>query len=122
MTASIAAAADSLTFAFMSPTTKSIKVSIPHRLTREEASRRLRTGISDFRTQYASNLAQMDERWTGDHMDFKASAFGQSVTGRIDVRDEVVDLEVDLPWLFAVLAEKIKGQVQQAGQKLLEKK
>ena len=105
----------------MTPT-KPIKISIPHRLTREEASRRLRTGIADFRTQYASNLAQMDERWTGDHMDFNAAAFGQSVTGRIDVRDNAVDVEVDLPWLFAVLAEKIKGQVQQAGQKLLEKK
>jgi hypothetical protein len=31
-------------------------------------------------------------------------------------------VEVDLPWLFAVLAEKVKGQLQQAGQKLLEKK
>ena len=106
----------------MTAPSKSIKISIPHRLSRDEASRRLRTGISDFRTQYAANLAQMDERWTGDHMDFKASAFGQSLTGRIDVRDNAVDVELDLPWLFAVLAEKIKGQVQQAGQRLLEKK
>ena len=106
----------------MAPPTKSIKIAIPHRLSREEASRRLKTGIADFRTQYASNLAQMDERWAGDHMDFKASAFGQSLTGRIDVRDSSVDVEIDLPWLFAVLAEKIKGQVQQAGQKLLERK
>ena len=30
---------------------------------------------------------------------------GQSITGRIDVRDSSVDVEVDLPWLFAVLAE-----------------
>jgi hypothetical protein len=106
----------------MNAPTKPLKVSIPHHLSREEASRRLQTGISDFRRQYAANLAQMDERWTGDHMDFKASAFGQSITVRIDVRDSAVDLEIDLPWLFAVLAEKIKGQVQQAGQKLLEKK
>ena len=106
----------------MPPNTKPIKVSIPHRLTREEASQRLRTGISGFRQQYAANLAQMDEQWTGDHMEFKTSAFGQSITGRIDVRDNAVDVEFDLPWLFAVLAEKIKGQVQQAGQKLLEKK
>ena len=106
----------------MSATTKSIRISIPHRLSRDEASRRLRSGIADFRTQYASKLASVDEQWAGDHMDFKASAFGQSITGRIDVRDSAVDLEIDLPWLFAVLAEKIKGQVQQAGQKLLEKK
>jgi hypothetical protein len=106
----------------MNTPTKSLKVSIPHRLSREEASRRLQTGISDLRRQYAANLAQVDERWAGDHLDFKASAFGQSLSGRLDVRDNAVDLEIDLPWLFAVLAEKIKGQVQQAGQKLLEKK
>ena len=106
----------------MNAPTKSIKISIPHRLSRDEAARRLQKGLADFRTQYASNLAQMDDRWTGDHMDFRASAFGQSITGRIDVRDDAVDMEVDLPWLFAVLAEKIKGQVQQAGQRLLEKK
>ena len=106
----------------MATATKSIKISIPHRLSREEAARRLQSGIADFRTQYASSLAKMDERWTGDHMDFTASAFGQSINGRIDVRDSAVDVEVDLPWLFAVLAEKIKGQVTQAGQKLLEKK
>jgi Putative polyhydroxyalkanoic acid system protein (PHA_gran_rgn) len=108
--------------AFMNQPIKSIKIAIPHRLSRQEATRRLQSGFADFRTQYASNLAQMEDRWTGDHMDFKATAFGQLITGRIDVRDSSVDVEVDLPWLFAVLAEKVKGQLQQAGQKLLEKK
>ena len=107
---------------FMNPPAKSIKIAIPHRLSRQEATQRLQSGLADFRKQYASNLAQMEDRWTGDHMDFKAMAFGQSISGRIDVRDSRVDLEVDLPWLFAVLAEKVKGQLQQAGQKLLEKK
>ncbi|MGH8527880.1 MAG: polyhydroxyalkanoic acid system family protein [Gammaproteobacteria bacterium] len=104
----------------MNLSTQSIKITIPHRLSRQEATRRLQSGFADFRKQYASNLAQMEDRWTGDHMDFQAMAFGQSITGRIDVRDSSVDLEVDLPWLFAVLAENVKGQLQQAGQKLLE--
>ena len=106
----------------MNPPTKSIKIAIPHRLSRQEATQRLQSGFADFRKQYASNLAQMEDRWTGDHMDFNATVFGQSITGRIDVRDSSVDLEVDLPWVFAVLAGKVKGQLQQAGQKLLEKK
>jgi hypothetical protein len=107
---------------FMNPPTKSIKITIPHRVSRQQATQRLQSGFADFRKQYASNLAQMEDRWTGDHMDFKATAFGQPITGRIDVRDSSVEVEVDLPWLFAVLAEKIQGQLQQAGQKLLEKK
>ena len=101
---------------------KTLKVSIPHRLPRHEAVRRLQDGFAGLRQQFAQNLAQVEDRWTGDHLDLKATAFGQSISARVDVRDSTVDVEVDLPWLFAMLAEKIKGQVAQAGQKLLEKK
>lgn len=102
--------------------TKTLKVSIPHRLSRPEAARRIRDGFAGLRQQFAQNVAQVDDRWTGDHLDLKAAAFGQSITARVDVRDTTVDIEIDLPWLFAVLAEKLKGQVEQSGRKLLEKK
>ena len=101
---------------------KTLKVSIPHHLSRAEAVRRLQNGFAGMKQQFAQNLAEVDDRWTGDHLDLKAVAFGQSVTARLDVRDSTVDVEIDLPWLFAMLAEKIKGQVVQAGTKLLEKK
>jgi len=101
---------------------KTLKVSIPHHLARAEAVRRLQHGFNGLKQQFAQNLAEVDDRWTGDHLDLKATAFGQSVTARLDVRDSTVDVEIDLPWIFAMLAEKIKGQVVQAGTKLLEKK
>lgn len=101
---------------------KTMKVSIPHRLPREEAVRRLQSGFAGLRQQVAQNLGQVEDRWTGDHLDLKATAMGQSITARLDVRDTTVDVEVDLPWLFAMLAEKIKGQVVQAGTRLLDKK
>ena len=101
---------------------KTLKVSIPHHLPRHEAVRRLQGGFAGLRQQFAQHLGQVDDRWTGDHLDLKATAFGQSVSARLDVRDATVDVEIDLPWIFATLAEKIKGQVVQAGQKLLEKK
>ena len=101
---------------------KTLKVSIPHRLPRHEAVRRLQGGFTGLRQQFAQNVAQVEETWTGDHLDLKATAFGQSLSARLDVRDNTVDVEIDLPYLFAMLAEKIKGQVVQAGQKLLEKK
>jgi hypothetical protein len=102
--------------------TRTLKVSIPHHLPRHEAVRRLQEGFAGVKQQFSQNLAQVDERWTGDHLDLKATAFGQSIAARLDVRDSAVDVEIELPWLFAMLAEKIKGQVVQAGQKLLEKK
>ena len=102
--------------------TRTLKVSIPHRLPRGEAVRRLQGGFGTLKQQFSQNVAQVEDTWSGDHLDLRATAFGQSITARLDVRDTAVDVEVDLPWLFAMLAEKIKGQVVQAGQKLLEKK
>jgi hypothetical protein len=99
-----------------------VTVSIPHRLGREEAVRRLKSGLGSARSGYAHLMAVQEETWTGDHLQFRVSALGQSASGTIDVADDHVRLEVTLPWLLARLAEKIVPAVQKQGTLLLEKK
>ena len=48
-------------------------------------------------------------QWSGDHMDFRASLLGQSTTGTVDVAEDHVRLEVQLPWLLSLLANKAKA-------------
>ena len=103
-------------------TTKTIDVSIPHRLGRDQARARLQGASEKLRSQFGAQVAQVHETWTGDHADFKFTAMGQSITGRIDVEESTIKLAVDLPWILAMLAEKIRGRVEQEGRKLLEKK
>ncbi len=64
----------------------------------------------------------MKETWNGNRMDLTASAMGQTVTGRIDVQPNVVNLQVDLPFFLAMLAKKVLPQVESETRKLLEKK
>jgi hypothetical protein len=97
-------------------------VSIPHRLGREEAVRRLKSGLASARTNYSALLAIHEEAWTGDHLVFQVSAIGQSATGTIDVADDHVRLEVTLPWLLAKLAEKIVPAIRKEATLMLEKK
>jgi hypothetical protein len=47
---------------------------------------------------------------------------GQKLTGRLNVRDDAVQIEIDLPDMLAAIADKIKGTLKTEGQKLLEKK
>jgi hypothetical protein len=101
---------------------KPLIVSIPHRLGREEALRRIKSGIATARTNYASLLAIHEEIWTGDRLAFNVSALGQSASGLIDVADDHVRLEVTLPWLLAKLAEKFTPAIRKEGTLLLEKK
>jgi Putative polyhydroxyalkanoic acid system protein (PHA_gran_rgn) len=51
-------------------------------------------------------------QWPGDHLDFRASLLGQSTTGTVDVAEDHVRLEVRLPWLLSMLANKAKALVE----------
>ena len=63
----------------------------------------------------------LNDTWAGDHMDFQARLLGQSTTGSVDVSDDHVRLEVQLPWVLAMVANKAKALVKRRGQLLLEK-
>ena len=84
------------------------------------ALRRLQVSFRDAQSRGAG-LLMFKNRWSGDHMDFRASLLGQSTTGTVDVADEHVRLEVQLPWLLSLLANKSKALVEKQGKLLLEK-
>ena len=97
-------------------------VSIPHNLGKEEALRRIRSGIGQARTSFAGHLTVIDENWNADHLDFKVTVLRQAITGAIDVAATQVTLVVELPWALAVVAEKARDLIQKQGTLLLEKK
>ena len=105
---------------------KPVIVTIPHRLTKSEARERLRSGFgrirSQLQSQFVGKLASIEDRWIEDRMEFRATALGQAVTGRLDVLDDAVKVEVDLPWLLAALAKTLRARIRQEGTRLLEKK
>ncbi len=101
---------------------ETINVEIPHKLTRAEARQRLEGGLQKIHENIAGRAVSVEQAWTGDHMDFKASMMGQSVTGRLDVEDACVKLQLDLPWMLAAIAGQLQGRLKKEGTLLLEKK
>ena len=95
-------------------------VSIPHRLGREEAVRRLKTGLG--RAAASMPVMQVEEeRWSGDTMNFRIRALGQIATGQVDVADDHVKVQVVLPWLLQRFAEMAQATIRKRGQLLLTK-
>jgi hypothetical protein len=97
-------------------------VVIPHRLGRAEALRRLKAGLASTRPSLSRLVSVEEEVWTDDQLRFRIAALGQAASGRIDVADDHVRLEVMLPWLLALLADKIRPAIQERGALMLEKK
>ncbi|MGX4769817.1 polyhydroxyalkanoic acid system family protein [Bradyrhizobium guangdongense] len=95
-------------------------VSIPHRLGREEAVRRLKTGLG----RAAASIPVMqveEERWNGDSLAFRVRALGQIASGQVDVADDHVKVQVVLPWLLQRFAEMAQAAIKKRGQLLLTK-
>jgi hypothetical protein len=101
---------------------KPLVVSIPHNLGQAEAMRRLQGGMAGVKSQFGDKVASIQETWSGNRMDFRVGAMGQSVSGHLEVMPDQVRVEVQLPWILAMVAEKAKTFIQKQGTLLLEKK
>jgi hypothetical protein len=119
-----------------------VTVTIPHALGREEAKRRIADGFGQFQEHLVAGLSGQDvggrgggflasalrstisltQQWNGDRLEFSGGGLGQKVTGRIDVGDDAVIMQVDLPEMLAALADRFAGQLRHEGAKMLEHK
>ena len=96
-------------------------VSIPHSLGREEAIRRLKSGLA----RAASSVPVLsidEERWEDNRMNFRVGALGQAAAGHVDIADDHVRVEVVLPWLLQRFAEAAQAAIRSRGDRLLTKK
>jgi hypothetical protein len=97
-------------------------ISIPHSLGKEEALRRLKSGLGTAQSQFRQLFTVQEEIWSGDRLAFRVAALGQTASGTIDVAEDHVRLEVVLPWLLAKVAQQIQRVVNAQGTIMLEKK
>lgn len=102
---------------------RSVIVTIPHRLGKDEARNRVGASVGQLRDQFeALSLSNFQHAWSGDRMNFQARALGQAIAGSIDVGESDIRMEVVLPGLLGMFANKIAGSLQRQGALLLEKK
>ena len=95
-------------------------VSIPHKLGREEAIRRLKTGLARAASS-VPGLSVDEERWEDNRMIFRVRALGQAAAGHVDVADDHVRVEVVLPWLLQRFAEAAQAAIRHRADRLLTK-
>jgi Putative polyhydroxyalkanoic acid system protein (PHA_gran_rgn) len=96
-------------------------VTIPHKLGKEEALRRLKPALAKASSSFPL-LEVEEEIWSGDRLDFRVRALGQLAAGNVQVGDDNVRLEVTLPWLLHKFAQVVQRTIQGRGRILLEKK
>ena len=76
--------------------TEPIIVTISHRLGRDEAKRRIDSGLGTIRQELAQFVKSLDYSWENYRLDFRATAMFQTITGRIEVYEDFVKVELGL--------------------------
>jgi putative polyhydroxyalkanoate system protein len=96
-------------------------VTVPHQLGRAEARRRVEDGIGQLTAQFAK-MGEVKSSWAGDVLNYEVVTMGQMVSGRVDVGDASVRIEVVLPGFLGMIAGSLRGRLQKQGELLLEDK
>jgi hypothetical protein len=100
-----------------------ISVTIPHKLGKQEARRRIQDEFGSVQRNMTAGwgaLISVEERWEGDRLHFGAGGLGQKIHGQLDVLAESVQIEIEMPELLAAVANRILSAVKAGTQKLLD--
>ncbi len=99
-----------------------MRVALPHSLGREELRRRMHEHGHEISDQFPAGMATVETEWPHeDRMNLHITAMGQQIEGGIDVGDDEVVIELDLPGMLGMMRGTIEGAVRKYGTKMLEK-
>jgi hypothetical protein len=95
-------------------------MTIPHNLTREEATTRIKDLINKLQAQYGNQVKNLEESWTGTTGNFSFKIMGLQVSGRLDVEDSTVTMQGDLPFAATPFKGQIENTIRQQMESLLQ--
>ena len=96
-----------------------IEVDLPHKLGKDEARRRIANNIHRLE-EHIPGGATVESGWSGDQLNLKINALGDSVQSTIDVEETKVRVRLLLPGLLGMFAGPIQAALQKKGDLLLE--
>jgi putative polyhydroxyalkanoate system protein len=80
-----------------------IEVDLPHNLGKDEARRRIANNVHRL-TDHIPGGAQVESGWTGDQLNLRVQALGDSVQSTIDVEESKVRVKVLLPGMLGMFS------------------
>jgi len=98
---------------------KEFLVEVPHQLSREEALSRIKSLISDLKSQYGNQVSNVNEKWTDNRCDFSMKLKMFKISGSILVDDSRAQIRGRMPPGTGRFEGKAKGLIEERAKKLL---
>lgn len=96
-----------------------LNMAVSHRLSQDEALKRIKTLLGEVKTQFADKISDLREEWNGNTGKFSFSAMGFSVSGILTVNLSKVELSGNLPFAASFFKGKIESTLRERAETLL---
>ncbi len=96
-----------------------LTIAVPHSLSQQEATERLKGLLAQVKEKYKSQMSNVDEQWNDNNLAFGFSTYGFPIKGTVDVGTTEVTLDGDLPFAAMMFKGKIEEGVRGELEKLL---
>ena len=94
-------------------------MAVSHRLTQDEAVKRIKGLLADVKTQFADKLGDLHEDWDGNLGKFKFTAMGLPMSGTLAVKSSQIEITGDLPFAAMLFKGKIESMIRARAEILL---
>lgn len=100
-------------------TMSKLSLNIPHAQTQEEALNRIKQLLSRLQEEQKGAVSKVQEIWDGPNGSFSFSAKGFHIAGTIQVKENEVQLDSDLPFAVSFFKGQIASMITQRANDLL---
>jgi hypothetical protein len=94
-------------------------VSASHRLSQDEALRRIQTAVAQAKSQHSDKIEDLREGWNGYVGAFQISAQNQQASGTVMVNPSNVTVQITLPSLALVFKPMIESRMREELMRIL---
>ncbi|MEO7299585.1 MAG: polyhydroxyalkanoic acid system family protein [Verrucomicrobiota bacterium] len=96
-----------------------INLSIPHKLSPEEAKLRITKLITETKSQFGGSVSEVKESWADNQGTFSFRAMGFAVSGNLQVEPSTVQVEINLPFAALPFKGRVESEISTRAKQLL---
>ncbi len=89
-----------------------LDIAVPHQLPQEEALTRVKNLLAQVQEDQKHLIDDLSEEWDGNNASFSFNAKGFSLAGNIQVNENDVTIQGDLPFMLSFFKGKIEEVIK----------
>ena len=96
-----------------------INFDVPHSLSADDAKEKLQKFVEAIQEKFKDQVSDLEQSWQDNDLSFGFKTFGIKIAGKINVSDDKLSVDGDLPISAMMFKGKIESEIRNQLEKLM---